>query len=192
MATSRNYSKARKIVAYREAINGGVSLNVTTGQQELRLFYQKVRESDMEIAGDCLFLFTSTKNSQPSKTVTKPVASREVIPGTWRHHRCGWDNDNGFYQILVLLYSVANIAGLQAREYMELDDEQILNLFGFQEGRGFDYVIQFSGLDPASKTVCKAFSDAALVSAFATSYSCLLYTSPSPRDGLLSRMPSSA
>ena len=26
----------------------------------------------------------------------------------------------------------------------------------------------------------------------ATSYSCLLYTSPSPRDGLLSRMPSSA
>ena len=26
----------------------------------------------------------------------------------------------------------------------------------------------------------------------ASSYSCLLYTSPSPRDGLLSRMPSSA
>ena len=25
-----------------------------------------------------------------------------------------------------------------------------------------------------------------------TAYSCLLYTSPSPRDGLLSRMPSSA
>ena len=28
--------------------------------------------------------------------------------------------------------------------------------------------------------------------ATALSYSCLLYTSPSPRDGLLSRMPSSA
>ena len=27
---------------------------------------------------------------------------------------------------------------------------------------------------------------------FRTIYSCLLYTSPSPRDGLLSRMPSSA
>ena len=27
---------------------------------------------------------------------------------------------------------------------------------------------------------------------FAKDYSCLLYTSPSPRDGLLSRMPSSA
>ena len=27
---------------------------------------------------------------------------------------------------------------------------------------------------------------------FITSYACLLYTSPSPRDGLLSRMPSSA
>ena len=29
-------------------------------------------------------------------------------------------------------------------------------------------------------------------SLFAEDYSCLLYTSPSPRDGLLSRMPSSA
>ena len=29
-------------------------------------------------------------------------------------------------------------------------------------------------------------------SLFAFSYACLLYTSPSPRDGLLSRMPSSA
>ena len=28
--------------------------------------------------------------------------------------------------------------------------------------------------------------------AFDTIYACLLYTSPSPRDGLLSRMPSSA
>ena len=28
--------------------------------------------------------------------------------------------------------------------------------------------------------------------AFDPAYSCLLYTSPSPRDGLLSRMPSSA
>ena len=28
--------------------------------------------------------------------------------------------------------------------------------------------------------------------AFALAYACLLYTSPSPRDGLLSRMPSSA
>ena len=31
-----------------------------------------------------------------------------------------------------------------------------------------------------------------LQSAFARLYACLLYTSPSPRDGLLSRMPSSA
>ena len=31
-----------------------------------------------------------------------------------------------------------------------------------------------------------------LIGAHISSYSCLLYTSPSPRDGLLSRMPSSA
>ena len=34
--------------------------------------------------------------------------------------------------------------------------------------------------------------DITVVSTFAQSYLCLLYTSPSPRDGLLSRMPSSA
>ena len=33
---------------------------------------------------------------------------------------------------------------------------------------------------------------ASMFPAFAPLYSCLLYTSPSPRDGLLSRMPSSA
>ena len=32
----------------------------------------------------------------------------------------------------------------------------------------------------------------ALLTLFAVFYTCLLYTSPSPRDGLLSRMPSSA
>ena len=31
-----------------------------------------------------------------------------------------------------------------------------------------------------------------LLNALAAQYGCLLYTSPSPRDGLLSRMPSSA
>ena len=42
----------------------------------------------------------------------------------------------------------------------------VLSLFGAR-------LVQLQGLDPGS-------------------YACLLYTSPSPRDGLLSRMPSSA
>ena len=44
--------------------------------------------------------------------------------------------------------------------------------------------------DPDEKKVGRAFSNA--VSQLALSSTCLLYTSPSPRDGLLSRMPSSA
>ena len=46
---------------------------------------------------------------------------------------------------------------------------------------------------PSSKlkaSVAKVLEDEGYISGF--SVSCLLYTSPSPRDGLLSRMPSSA
>ena len=43
--------------------------------------------------------------------------------------------------------------------------------------------------EASAKDVDKAVKAAALT---ALSTSCLLYTSPSPRDGLLSRMPSSA
>ena len=48
-----------------------------------------------------------------------------------------------------------------------------------------DYVL----LDQIPKPIIVLRSDSGEVRAF---YNCLLYTSPSPRDGLLSRMPSSA
>ena len=46
----------------------------------------------------------------------------------------------------------------------------------------------------ASKKLCKSSTpnNKLGASALASCKSCLLYTSPSPRDGLLSRMPSSA
>ena len=43
-----------------------------------------------------------------------------------------------------------------------------------------------SGAKPGASRILKATNAATAV------YTCLLYTSPSPRDGLLSRMPSSA
>jgi len=53
----------------------------------------------------------------------------------------------------------------------------------------------FAASDDAAATAAAATAaaDAAdSYAAFAASDACLLYTSPSPRDGLLSRMPSSA
>ena len=44
----------------------------------------------------------------------------------------------------------------------------------------------------ASTAISKMLGDEAVCSSSDKSYLCLLYTSPSPRDGLLSRMPSSA
>ena len=42
------------------------------------------------------------------------------------------------------------------------------------------------------KPVLERFDHQLKISGLKTSHTCLLYTSPSPRDGLLSRMPSSA
>ena len=44
----------------------------------------------------------------------------------------------------------------------------------------------------AAREVCRALKGMELEKAKGYLESCLLYTSPSPRDGLLSRMPSSA
>ena len=50
---------------------------------------------------------------------------------------------------------------------------------------------QFEGM-VAGTTTIKGHQEDAINTYFARPEGCLLYTSPSPRDGLLSRMPSSA
>ena len=64
-----------------------------------------------------------------------------------------------------------------------------------RNGRGFEPLL----LEKMHRMVDEACNDLAGVSASQVEmqsgiqfYDCLLYTSPSPRDGLLSRMPSSA
>ena len=62
--------------------------------------------------------------------------------------------------------------------------------FGYNAGAG-DYgdMIEMGILDPAKVTRTALQAAASIAGLMIT---CLLYTSPSPRDGLLSRMPSSA
>src|SRR5665647_341781 len=48
------------------------------------------------------------------------------------------------------------------------------------------------GFDPASEPVGERLANFRIAMIALGNWSCLLYTSPSPRDGLLSRMPSSA
>ena len=62
------------------------------------------------------------------------------------------------------------------------------NLIDF--GRGAEYEKKTIGIDLAKAKLLKKEQDILFKSIEA--YTCLLYTSPSPRDGLLSRMPSSA
>ena len=68
------------------------------------------------------------------------------------------------------------------------------NLFkpGKTEGSQGDFFAFTAALAYAPPRAVRAPSDAASRSAIRSSHACLLYTSPSPRDGLLPRMPSSA
>ena len=56
----------------------------------------------------------------------------------------------------------------------------------------YDEMYQESISDPQTFFGDQAEKNLSWVEPFANVYNCLLYTSPSPRDGLLSRMPSSA
>ena len=65
--------------------------------------------------------------------------------------------------------------------------------FDIGVGRG-DSAVRVMGKKPAKLAKLEEFVDVVkkLVNGEQVEYGCLLYTSPSPRDGLLSRMPSSA
>ena len=62
--------------------------------------------------------------------------------------------------------------------------------FELFEGESFSTEVKVADADGDNVTASLSGDDAQLFTL--TSENCLLYTSPSPRDGLLSRMPSSA
>ena len=97
----------------------------------------------------------------------------------------GIDNLNDYYDVSL---KEARLARLMPREQFEFikadisDQREIQTLFS---GRHFDAVVNLAAQAGVRYSIENpaAYIDANL---------CLLYTSPSPRDGLLSRMPSSA
>ena len=78
-------------------------------------------------------------------------------------------------------------------KYAESDDFEIL-LFGYSVDGSEVKVIDLAQGETIPEVVLSALTDETVTKwAFNAQFeSCLLYTSPSPRDGLLSRMPSSA
>ena len=66
-------------------------------------------------------------------------------------------------------------------------EQQVLYLAQFLQTQGYDSVV----VGPARGVLYQRAGEAG-VSVMALNMSCLLYTSPSPRDATLSRMPSSA
>ena len=94
---------------------------------------------------------------------------------------------------LISLDKLANFCGVAAIYYK--DESQRLDLKSFKALGGAYAVANLvaskkaEGIDPASITVTTATDGN---HGRSVAWGCLLYTSPSPRDGLLSRMPSSA
>ena len=66
-----------------------------------------------------------------------------------------------------------------------LEEEGVTRIFGVPGEENADFMISLKQSKKIEFILCRHEQAAAFMA-------CLLYTSPSPRDGLLSRMPSSA
>ena len=104
------------------------------------------------------------------------------------------DMKNNSLQFLLLSIFLASCGG-GGGSSLVLTVQQFSS-FSVNEDDTFQTVISSSTNKPANitYTISKPSSNAnvTISNSGALFYSCLLYTSPSPRDGLLSRMPSSA
>ena len=80
----------------------------------------------------------------------------------------------------------------QPQEGEELsDDEIVLNYLSEKLGRDIDSFDDFNSTSAETESNDFASEQLQVINEYVKN-TCLLYTSPSPRDGLLSRMPSSA
>ena len=89
--------------------------------------------------------------------------------------------------------SIRNVVLIEA---LDLELGAGLTALTGETGAGKSIILDALGMATGARSdkgLVRAGTDKALCTAsFKTPKSCLLYTSPSPRDGLLSRMPSSA
>ena len=104
------------------------------------------------------------------------------------------------YQLAEMLLGEAGARDLfptgKSRGLADAEFQEVVNKFMLgQADDAFDMQAGLAGKQQDltdQLTRLKRQSDLDLMAEFGDPYSCLLYTSPSPRDGLLSRMPSSA
>ena len=81
------------------------------------------------------------------------------------------------------------LGGFADEKQREIENEAI-NLVIKKYGKGLENRLKGTGVTPSYRSWYE--NDCFVSIAAGTYQDCLLYTSPSPRDGLLSRMPSSA
>ena len=77
-------------------------------------------------------------------------------------------------------------------EVTRYDMDHLDRALADREAHGFIKVLTVPGKDKILGVTIVGYHAGELISEFVFAMTCLLYTSPSPRDGLLSRMPSSA
>ena len=93
------------------------------------------------------------------------------------------------------LINTTSVNGLVAEPFLTIYATSKGAIVMLSKGIALDYAkqkIRCNALAPGWVDTPINYAHAEMLGGLAEVYSCLLYTSPSPRDGLLSRMPSSA
>ena len=124
-----------------------------------------------------------------------------VLNGTYQGHKECEDALKEFYGMdHAMVFStgyqanlgiISTIAG--KGDYVVLDIDSHASIYdGCAMGRAEIVPFRHNDIEALEKRLKRIPADAGKLVVLEGVYSCLLYTSPSPRDGLLSRMPSSA
>ena len=102
----------------------------------------------------------------------------------------GWNNWTGNSQFISNI-SRTGWTGVMVRDRPDIENNTALITWKSGATSKFDFQDVGSGTAPLLE-ITYTTSPGSPVASFTSNVTCLLYTSPSPRDGLLSRMPSSA
>ena len=116
------------------------------------------------------------------------------------HHKMNGEEAKDFFQFLKNENNTAianQLNGLNPNEASVLERKNIVNdfakkLFGNQRAGIEGFISQKNELRPDSSKALMTVANTLVIGHFSKLISCLLYTSPSPRDQRGSRMPSSA
>ena len=171
-ATTENYPQLRKQFKEPAAKLISAHYNSALGTKDIVRYWDKVLDKLMVQVLTLMDTFSSVDNESAQKYVTDPKAGNEQFYGKWRVVELRTSKryePEGLVQVLRKVEVIDAVADLAGMSPLIKQGNEILDLFGLEQGEGDFLAFTFPHLDPESRGVCMNIPDADLVSSLANS-----------------------